>query len=34
MSKQGGRGYRLIVYIIERDEDGRHVQDVNLKSIE
>jgi hypothetical protein len=34
VSKGSGRGYRLIIYIIERDEDGRHVLGVNLRSIE
>lgn len=34
LNKSVGRGYRIIHYIIERDEDGRHVQGVNLRSIE
>lgn len=34
LSKNAGRGYRLIVYIIERDEDRKHILGVNIKSIE
>lgn len=34
ISRPGSPGYRIIVYLIERDEDGQIVQGVNLKSIE